>query len=170
MNKYLFQNFNTAVDSFDMKLRKNTDQNYILEISAIAGTNILQRNSIIFHTQDLSEAVNKTVKVMNELARNVAPGIKLEGDIRTVKKGLQLSDLKEEKDPNVIAPGITLMNNEDDDEDWLDDSFFEEDYEEEEEDYEEECMCDWCEHEEPKETVDEDVLELAKILSKILKK
>lgn len=160
MNKYLFKQFNTAVDSFDFRLRKNLSQTYILEISAMAGDRPLQKSNIILNTGDLFEALNKSIKLLNDNVREIAPGIKLEGDLRTTGDKITLTPST--KSSREIAPGITLEEEAYDFD--CDEEYEEEDYDffsfedEDDEDYEDE------------DEVDEDILNLAKALSKILNK
>lgn len=161
MNKYLFKQFNTAVDSFDFRLRKNASQTYILEISAMAGTKPLQKSNIILNTEDLFEALNKSIRILNDDIREIAPGIKLQGDLRTKKEGITLTPST--KSSREIAPGITLQEETYDCCGECDC----EDYEDEDYDF---FFLDHEEDEEDDDLVDEDILTLAKALAKILNK
>lgn len=101
----IFARFNTAVDSFDFSLKKSWNQTYVLEISAMAKGKELQRNAIILDTDQLETAINKSLLVINALAREVAPGVKELGNIAG-RKNIKLVPHREQ-----VAPGIYPMNN-----------------------------------------------------------
>lgn len=134
----IFNKFNTAVDSFDFSLKKNASQNYVLEISAMSRGKQLEKRAIILQTSNLDIAIKKVLKVMNALAREVAPGIQETGDLRSYNK-IKLVPSKEQ-----VVPGIYLLDECDDfdeDEDYYEDDD-EDDYDDYDDDYDE--ICEDC--------------------------
>lgn len=122
MSKILFQKFNSAVDSFDFTLKKRNGI-YQLVITASSRGRILEKSVIVLETGNLELAIKKALKVLNRLAREIAPGIMEQGNLIT-------SNTR-------IVPGIKLVEVEEEDDDYEDDYYdCDEDYCNCEEEYE----------------------------------
>lgn len=123
----IFNKFNTAVDSFDFNLKKNRDQVYVSEVAAISQGKWLEKKVIVLETKDLELAIKKALKVINKAAREVAPGIQENGDLRnrtTIKLVPSQPQYVQTNRPTQIVPGIYIV---------------------EDEDFEDDDMCDGCE-------------------------
>lgn len=154
VTKKLFENFATAVDTFDFRLRKNSKYHtYVLELEAFAKGEKVMERSIILGTENVEMAVTRAMKVINDFARHVAPGLKIVGDVPA----------ETAPTPKPEAPkGIRLVSLNDfpeDDDDWYDDD-------------DDDCCC-CCEQEDEVEEFEKAVdafIDTAVVLGKVLKK
>lgn len=104
ITKKMFENFATAVDSFEWEIKKTPNQNYILQIEVKSKEKILSKNYITLNANNLMDAMTNALEFINNSMRQIMPGIKLTGDLSA-----QEIQQTNKSNSNEIAPGITKV-------------------------------------------------------------
>lgn len=102
MDQKLFNEFTQAADTFDFKIQKTKQYNYILTISALLNDKSVVNRSIVLGTAFLPEAIKRSLTIVNDAMREIAPGIKAQGRLTEEKEKIRLVPMAE----NEIARGI----------------------------------------------------------------